>query len=148
MRTWLKRWRWWLLLGGLCLALLGALGALLLESPAPDPMRLAFGQIQMGMTTSEVDAVMRDIKRVKTGRRGSDAIVAEEYFPTSMGPLKIAMRPGPGHTLRDYAWESGDVIVVFRNDRAIYKYSARYQKPTVWDSMGGFLKRVRAAVGL
>jgi hypothetical protein len=146
MRTWPKRWRWWLPLGGLCLTLLGALGALLQASLAPDTVRLTFGRIQMGMTTSEVDALTKHIKRVKTGRRVSSAIVAEEYFPPSMGPLKTAMRPG--HTARVYALESGDVIVVFRNDRAIYKYSARYENPTVWDTMGGFLKRVRAAVGL
>jgi hypothetical protein len=99
----------------------------------------------MGMTTSEVDAAMKGIKRVKTGRRGSDAIVAEEYFPASMGPQKAML---PGHTVRDYELESGAIIVEFRNDRAIYKYSARYQNPTVSDTMGGFLKRFRTPVGL
>jgi hypothetical protein len=74
-----KRWRWWLLLGGLCLALVGALGALLLESPAPDRVRLAFGRVQLGMTTTDVNAVMMELGRLRGGRGG--ILLPEEQFP-------------------------------------------------------------------
>jgi hypothetical protein len=81
-----KRWGWWLLLSGFCLALFGAVGALQLDSFSPDPLRLAFRRVQLGMTTNEVDALMKGVDGLKTGRvgGGDDILVPDEQLPIPM----------------------------------------------------------------
>jgi hypothetical protein len=150
MRTFV--WRWRLLLVGVCLAVLGSLGVFLLELVTPDSPQLSFGRVQLGMAANDVNALMNGSVSRKEGGKGALFLFPDEQFPRDGTPLarELTMRTIPDYALTAYGFESGQVTVVFRNDRVAYKSWTRYRtaKATVWGKVRVSLGRLRAAVGL
>jgi hypothetical protein len=142
MRPFLWRWRWWLLLG-CCLVVLGSVGALLYELLTPDPVRLAFSRVQLGMTESDVQAVLQQ-----------DVVTGVEKWPFE--GTAVAVEGIEDHTqefrvftawkMKSYKLRSGEIRVDFANGRAAAKYCLRHS--SIWDRLPVFLGRIRAAVGL
>jgi hypothetical protein len=110
MKAWLKRRRWWLLL---TLLLLGASALLLREVSKPDPMLVAYGRVQRGMTQEQVDAVMVGWPATRQIRRH----------------------------LVVYHFESGGVTIEFKDNRVAEKSFWYLPRPTFLGRLRSFLSR-------
>jgi hypothetical protein len=135
------RWRWQLLAVALCLAVAGSLGFLLLDQRRPHELRQAFSRVQLGMSESDVQAVLEQdvVRGVDEWPSEDDPILVEaiEHHPQE---FKISRKMTP------YRLKSGEILVEFANGRAATKFCLRH--PTVWDKLRAFLGRIRAVVGL
>ena len=114
MRSWLRRWRWLLLPGGLILALFGT--ALLL---APAPVR-PFDRIQLGMIANQVDAVANEILGLEQG--GVHILIENEGSGISSLTDSDLDHPHE-YTSRMYTFRSGEITVGFVDDRAVFMSS-------------------------
>jgi hypothetical protein len=130
MRKWLKRWRWWFLLGVLSLAFVG-----ISLIPAPPPVR-PFDRIRIGMTRNEVDAAIGEIR--KEERYGRHILFMNEE----------SAKPAPRETEvgRFYTFETGQLTVGFLGDRAAYKTSiSSSPSRTLWAKLRLLFNRFRGA---
>jgi hypothetical protein len=123
MRTWLNRWRWWLVLA---LLLVAGMGFIARNAFTPDPLQLAFDRVEDGMSPQQVEDVM-----TMTG-----------YVSSS--PLRVD--PTFRYNSVDYRFQSGVVIVWFDGDgRVDWKILNRWHK-SFWDKFRAWLNRVRELV--
>ena|ERR1700730_9205227 len=137
MRAFLRGRHWRLLWAVLCFAVVCFLSAFL-SSGSPDPVRLAFSRVQLGMTEREVDAIVSEINQHKVFPQRHEVLVFEDVAVTSQAQL--------GHPGKDYWLSTGEISVEFLKDRAVGVSSWRYE--TAADKLRMFLKQLRAAVGL
>jgi hypothetical protein len=146
MQAWLRHWRRWLLFG-CCLVVLGSVGALLYELLRPDPVRLAFSRVQLGMTENEVLAVVNQIGAPRIEPAEGEILIMDDQYPIVDAAIpKLSIPRLAQDTWARYGVGTGQIVVVFRNELAVHKISLRY--PTVLDRLRVFLTRIRAAVGL
>jgi hypothetical protein len=132
MRAFLRRRRWWLLgavQGPLVLCL-----AVWLPSLGPDAMEAAFHRVQLGMTLSEVDAVMEGTSR-RDRERYENPVVRDP--------------PADYRFVVNYWFSHRKVSVVFDLEgTAVDKYQVKFSGPSFLDRLQWWLKRFRAALGL
>jgi hypothetical protein len=136
MRSWLGRWRWWLLFGGLSAIALVCSAFVL----APSPVR-PFDRIELGMTSKEVDGIVEEVLEIE--RRGGDVLISNEE---STEPLPQDQDPVVPHeqALKPYYFASGSITVGFLDDRAMFKSAiSSNPKQTVWGKIRSFLNRTR-----
>jgi hypothetical protein len=142
MRTWLKRRRRWLVFG---LLLIGAAVVPVFWLTGSDPLHDQFRRIELGMTIEECDAVLKQATRDWNGPYARGGYSGEEFPVDGLPP------PGllglPEYTARSYWLNSGEILVLFKDRRVVYKNSSRYV-PSGWDLLGEFIDRVRRFVHL
>jgi hypothetical protein len=142
MQTWLKRWRWWLVFG---LLLFGAAVVPVFWLTGSDPLHDQFRRIELGMTIEECDAVLKQARLHWKGPYTSHAYSSEEF------PVEGCPPPGvlglPEYEARSYWLNSGEILVIFKDGRVVYKNSSRYV-PNGWELLNEFFDGVRRIVHL